>query len=479
MRIDIFSLLIVFTVVFSCDQTSFSAERTVFQIGPESAGQFLIHDYANRWVEFGDFKEKFIFVEMERSEEAIELKDVGRNVGLKIYSDHVDLLYSGAKTWTAWEKGAWIGVKDLPKTITFVPTDQKIRLVYFVPADRTPIENYVHKIRVVMNLVAEVIRPDLKANGIRSDGFTLESNSDGEPVVHLVQTDKTAKFYNGAPTFDHGPHFQKIRSDIPASIGTPYRHMIVVFAETYEPGPAPIEWDGSMGRGNHTTTDGGIAVMSSWILRDEFCATDDKRQHELILDATPIQGRTSSGTKKLNSPRFEFIEDGFGAVVHEVGHMLGLPHDYRSANDIMGHGFRGIQANFRSSIDRKKTAVFSRDNARLLSVSRYLVSDVDLTDNLPPTADFSARFVKGATPAIQVSLKGVDDRALKAVVFYDPQNDTVIGGHELKGKEDSVQKKLTVTKPKQANKSGEYKLVAMLADQGGNIASIEAVVTVP
>ena len=102
-------------------------------------------------------------------------------------------------------------------------------------------------------------------------------------------------------------------AEIPGEVGSPRRHMIMVFPETYEPGPAPVEWRGSVGRGGHISTDGGVAMMSAWILRDEFCATTYAEQKKLILDATPIAGRTSFETRQLNAPRFEFIEDGFGA----------------------------------------------------------------------------------------------------------------------------------------------------------------------
>jgi hypothetical protein len=54
-------------------------------------------------------------------------------------------------------------------------------------------------------------------------------------------------------------------------------------------------------------------------------------------------------------------------------------------------------------------------------------------------------------------------------------NDTVVGSHELKGRNQSIEQKLAVS----ALKPGEFKLVAMLADGGGNIAHIAATAAAP
>lgn len=71
------------------------------------------------------------------------------------------------------------------------------------------------------------------------------------------------------------------------------------------------------------------------------------------------------------------------------------------------------------------------------------------------------------------ALVHADDRQLRAAVFYDPQHDTVIGGAELKEREQAVNRRL----PLKEQPTGEFKLVTMLADAGGNIATIVATAT--
>lgn len=452
-----------------------AADRQVFLYGKSDDGGALIHDYANRWVEIVGSSERFGFEEISRTDDTIELLDRGRDVGLRVHADGGELRLMKSTIWHPWQRGKWIKREDLPTSIRFVPTDNQIRLAYFVPADRRTTDRYEQKIRVVMEVVNDLYRTALQDAGYPFAGLNLERNAHGEPIVHLIQTRRTAQYYNDGPAYDQAKHFDRIFNDIPFEVGSARRHMLVVFAETYDPGPAPIEWNGSIGRGGHVSTDGGVGIMSAWILRDEFCALTFEEQKKLILDKTPMTGRTALGTRLPNSPRFEFIEDGFGAVAHELGHALGLPHDHRLPNDMMGNGFRSLQANYLPSPERNKRIAFSRDNARLLSVSRYLFSDVDRTDSIYPTAEVTAEFKERTSPVLDVSLQAADDRALRAVVFFDPQNDSVIGGAELKDRQQAVMTKFPIAK----FKSGEFRLITLLADGGGNIASTVTTVTIP
>lgn len=263
---------------------------------------------------------------------------------------------------------------------------------------------------------------------------------------------------------------------MPAKIGSPRRHMIVVFPETYDVGPAPVEWRGSVGVGSHYSADGGLAVMSAWILRDEFCARDLEGHKRYLRDATPIPGRTAFGTGRVNSLRFEFIEDGYGATAHELGHALGLPHDNRNPDFLMGQGFRHLRANYPATPLPKRPVAFSPENTRLLAASRYLVPGVDRSDNIPPEARVQIEWSRGRTPSAVVSIRATDDRTLRAVVFVDLDRDTVVGGEELKGRSQFLTHRISRRLHVGGNQPQRnlFRLLAMVIDGGGNIARIEA-----
>jgi Putative peptidase family len=485
-----FSLLIAPSAYGGAQQPA--GERKVFRYGDEARGGALIHDYANRWVEVVGTEERYLFEEIGRSNDTIELIDRPRDVGLRVHADRGELRLPSSTAWQPWEQGKWIKMGELPRSIRFVPSDQKIRLVYFVPKDREPVAHFEEKIRVVMQVVAELYS-DLKIQGYPSAGFTFQTNSQGQPIAHLVRAERPAQYYSDAPARDDARHFEQIRRDIPGEVASPLRHMIVLFPETYEPGPAPVEWQPSIGMGMQMSADGGLAIMSAWILRDEFCATTYAEQKKLIMDTTPIKGRTAFETGKVDAPRFDFIEDGFGATAHELGHAMGLTHDFRDRDDIMSNGFRHLQVNYLPASAKKPRLRFSKENARLLGVSRYLVPETSRTDNTPPSAQLVFRLAKGRPPKLMISIKATDDRELRAAVFYNRQHDTVIGGTELTGKNQTLELALPLdtklpdgpdlfallSSPEPPEGQGGERILTLLADAGGNIAYIESPIASP
>ena len=358
-----------------------------------------------------------------------------------------------------------------PEALRDLGKPHKVRAVYFVPADRTPTAHWREKITVLMTFVADLYRRDLREKGYKTTGLDFEFDQ-GRPAIHLLEGKHAAAHYSGDPKFDFMAQWDSIVPEVEAALGPVPKNLYVIFAETYDDGPTRFEWRGGVALGARYSSDGGVGLFSAWILRDEFCATTVDRQIRLLNDATPIRGRVALGCGRMDSPRFEFIEDGFGAVAHELAHAFGLPHDLRKDSEyIMGNGFRNLRRNYSIGGPQPGRAVFSPEDARVLSWSRFLAEKPDLADNTPPTVRFEApaRLKAGAT-GVPVRGCAEDDKALAAVLYWWAPMDSTVGGAALDGRRAD----LDVTLPVHPVKKGRCKLVVTVIDRGGNITTASA-----
>ena len=432
-----------------------------------AAGARMIYDCGGRqWMGYTPKGPTFMYSETERTKEFVELKDVRSGDSFRLFEDHCDKRKSNDGNWKRMTEGNWVIAPDPRQFDRFGPLDYCLRLVYFVPKDRSPKTDYATRIRVVMEVVSEFFRRDLVSKRHRTEGLQFERDENGLPVVHLVSGELTASDYNDNGAFQSVRHHQRIASEINRQMrGDPARRVVVVFAETYGDGPADLVWPGHIAQAFPLSPDGGNATFSAWMLQDEFCALNVDDQKKLFFDDTPIRGRRAIGHSGPSSPTFEFVEDAFGGVIHEVGHALGLPHDHRNAEIyIMGQGFRNLRWNLAPSRFRGRRVGFSRDNARLLMSSRYLSTEVDRLDYQPPTVKFE---LKGTSRGVEAILQASDDQQLKMVVLIDEasRHRSTVYARALKGTSDGFQTRLPASV---LNNSNEVRIRAFVVDSGGN-----------
>ena len=421
-----------------------------------------------RWTEVHENGSKLSFVETKRSAGQVELYDQGRNMRIRLGAKFAEISVNG-QPFQRWLNGSWQSMKSLPDYARMAPIDYRLRLIYFVPTDRQPTQNYEAKIRCVMAFVNSLYKQEFERRGWDARGLQFQLDDQQRPIVHLIRGQHAAAYYSGSPNYEAHRQYARIQPEIPSSLGAPANQLVVAFMETYDPGPHSFEWPGGVALGGRYSADGGLGIFSAWILQDEFCASTVKEQVALFNDSTPIKGRTALGHGRPDSPRFEFIEDGFGAVIHEVGHALGLPHDQRDdQHDIMGNGFRKLRVNLSKDTPIEQRARFSDANANMLHYSRHLNPDIDLTDGTGP--EVSAKVTAADSPEVQLEFTARDAGELGAYLVIDGSNGNVLMGEALEGKE-STKKLRVAPNPK---KGSSPLLRVLVSDRSGNHAQVDA-----
>lgn len=412
-------------------------QRTVWEYSNSFGKSWFAHEGDSKWVCYLGNSTSLIYVEEERTAQSITLRRATPGLWVRLYAGKGELKRAADGPWKGWSAaGNWVDRSALPQTA--VPfKDHQIRVLYFVPSDREPIPNYEAKIRVVLAYVEELYRSSPSLRRFRLKQLPFERNGD-DVRIRLVEADKPASFFNAGWEKQDGSQLKRLVTYVRENLYDPARQTTLIIPETWETGPSKDTWPGHIARGGITAPDGGVAAYSAWILQDAFCATTIAAQRGRFFDRTIVPGRHSYFVPGGESPVFEFVENGIGGVAHELGHALGLPHDNRqSNNNIMGNGFRKIQANFNPRAPQSQRVGFSVDNARLLMSSRYLAKDVNLDDYTAPTVEVRIR--KTRTGKWQFTINAADDSGLRALVIarFDSATNVLSGG-VLRGRKQTV-----------------------------------------
>ena len=176
-----------------------------------------------------------------------------------------------------------------------------MQVIYFLPNDRAPSQDIDAKLDTLIKDIQKFYADEMEHNGFSRKTFSLETNVEGKILIHHVNGQFAAAYYNAEPGA-----FEKIVAEVDEWFGMPFNTAQNIYLIA-----ADVTYPGSYWRGGGQATYSGPAMLY-----------------------IPSDG--------------SFITKYHAG--HEIGHAFGLPHDYRYltyAANIMGYQV-GIDFNQRN-----------------------------------------------------------------------------------------------------------------------------------
>ena len=164
-----------------------------------------------------------------------------------------------------------------------------VRMIYFLPNDRPYQAEVVQKMKDEIRTVQTFFADQMEAHGYGRRTFRVETDSQGEPIVHRVDGQHPDSYYFDNPD---------VYSDVPVSNETQL---------TFNPA------------------------------ENVHLIVADNRRHGLSDTAGGIGHRVSkTGGEAITSETFDWI-----LFAHELGHAFGLQHNFREGAYVMSYGNGG------------------------------------------------------------------------------------------------------------------------------------------
>ena len=237
-----------------------------------------------------------------------------------------------------------------------VGTPRTVRLIYFLPADRSPRQGIEEKMDALIKDVREFYAHQMENHGSGRRTFNIETDHCGKAVVHRVNGQFTDTYYYNDDTFRR------------------------VWREIHN------QFD--------TTQNIYLAVVDVG--------------NEQIGDAAGIATTVEDWGGLAAIPAFgQFFNHPLAA--HELGHTFGLDHDFRSTDYIMSYGPWAWE----------RTTRLSECAAKWLEIQRYFNPDIQLREwNFPTIELISPRKYTVGSASVPIQLRVGDAEDLHQVLLF-------------------------------------------------------------
>ena len=206
----------------------------------------------------------------------------------------------------------------LPITPPSIDTNGKVRLVYFVPSNRSARSDAILRLRNFITEAQQFFANEMERHGYGRKTFTIETDNKGQPIVHQIRGKFEEDYYNFNPT--KNPEVA-LWEELVAHFDDLHHVFFVLMGNRREL------------IGKDACGIGGPSYFTSQVKRYGYVSKNSQGGFALRhRDFTPGDQLWGGMCMLPDSPNCfgDGTDNSFwGATLHELGHTLGIEHDFR------------------------------------------------------------------------------------------------------------------------------------------------------
>ncbi|HYI78152.1 MAG TPA: T9SS type A sorting domain-containing protein [Chryseolinea sp.] len=261
-----------------------------------------------------------------------------------------------------------------------------VRVAYVIPSNRTAQPNGVAYLQNAIKIGQQWYKDQMEQNGFGAKTYVFETEADGvTPLIHVVPVTETDDFLRG----DIWPRTTQAVTNAGISIWASGELWVLIPEAHLMQADGTVIGGTAQGAGFGSGDSPGVAMIGSNALPlfQPGMITDDTPYDGKVVPALgPFPMKQGVTFASFEGSTFSSLASSWlGALLHEMGHALGLAHDYRNDTNFHGNlmfnGFRGIRGSLFPEKYPQDYTRLAYSSSTILNVSHYFNRDKIVTSS--------------------------------------------------------------------------------------------------